>query len=65
MRMLLVGAGQLAQVLSQLAVAMDFEVIVTDTRREVLDQWAGPPVSSHRRIAPMTLLQPTIPMISR
>ena len=44
MRMLLVGAGQLAQVLSQLAVAMDFEVIVTDTRREVLDQWAGPPV---------------------
>jgi xanthine dehydrogenase accessory factor len=44
MRMLLVGAGQLAQVLSQLAVAMDYEVIVTDTRREVLDQWAGPPV---------------------
>lgn len=45
MRMLLVGAGQLAQVLSQLAVAMDYQVIVTDTRPEVLNQWAGPTVT--------------------
>ncbi len=45
MRMLLVGAGQLAQVLSQLAVAMDYQVIVTDTRPDVLNQWAGPRVS--------------------
>jgi len=45
MRMLLVGAGQLAQVLSQLAVAMDYQVIVTDTRPDVLNQWAGPRVT--------------------
>lgn len=45
MRILLVGAGQLAQVLSQLAVAMDYQVIVTDTRPDVLNQWAGPRVT--------------------
>jgi xanthine dehydrogenase accessory factor len=45
MRMLLVGAGQLAQVLSQLAVAMDYQVVVTDTRPDVLNQWAGPRVT--------------------
>lgn len=44
MRMLLVGAGQLAQSLSELAVAMDYEVLVTDPRPEVLAQWAGPEV---------------------
>ena len=45
MRMLLVGAGQLAQVLSQLAIAMDYQVIVTDTRPDVLNQWTGPRVT--------------------
>lgn len=45
MRMLLVGAGQLAQVLSQLAIAMDYQVIVTDTRPDVLSQWTGPRVT--------------------
>lgn len=44
MRMLLVGAGQLAQVLSSLALAMDFDVVVTDPRDSMLDQWAGPDV---------------------
>ena len=44
MRMLLVGAGQLSQALSELALAMDYEVIVTDTRSEVLAQWQGPDV---------------------
>jgi xanthine dehydrogenase accessory factor len=44
MRMLLVGAGQLAQSLSELALAMDYEVLVTDPRPEVLAQWAGPEV---------------------
>jgi len=42
MRMLLVGAGQLAQSLSELALAMDYEVIVTDPRQSFLDQWSGP-----------------------
>lgn len=42
MRMLLVGAGQLAQSLSELALAMDFEVLVTDPRAELLSQWPGP-----------------------
>jgi len=44
MQMLLVGAGQLAQVLAQLAQAMDFDVLVTDTREGVLEQWQGPDV---------------------
>jgi len=44
MQMLLVGAGQLSQVLAQLALAMDFDVIVTDTRDQQLAQWQGPPV---------------------
>ena len=42
MRMLLVGAGQLAQSLAELALAMDYEVIVTDTREHILEQWEGP-----------------------
>lgn len=42
MRMLLVGAGQLAQSLSELALAMDYEVLVTDPRQEALNQWEGP-----------------------
>lgn len=44
MQMLLVGAGQLAQVLAHLALAMDYEVIVTDTREDVIAQWQGPDV---------------------
>ena len=54
MQMLLVGAGQLAQVLAQLALAMDYEVLVTDT---------GTPFSPNGRVrrypccmaCPMTL----------
>lgn len=44
MRLLLVGAGQLAQSLSELALAMDYEVLVTDPRKELLANWAGPGV---------------------
>ena len=43
-RMLLVGAGQLATTLSELAQAMDYEVIVTDPRENLLNQWNGPAV---------------------
>ncbi len=42
LRMLLVGAGQLAQSLAELALAMDYEVLVTDPRQRMLDQWEGP-----------------------
>ena len=42
MRMLLVGAGQLAQSLAELALAMDYEVLVTDPRENSLQQWSGP-----------------------
>lgn len=41
-RMLLVGAGQLAHSLAELGMAMDYEVIVTDPRQQILDQWQGP-----------------------
>lgn len=44
MRMLLVGAGQLAHSLSELAMAMDYEVIVTDPRQAMLAQWQLPGV---------------------
>ncbi len=44
MRMLLVGAGQLSQSLAELAVAMDYEVIVADPRPEMLEQWHGPSI---------------------
>lgn len=44
MRMLLVGAGQLARNLAELGLAMDYEVIVTDPRQALLDQWEGPAV---------------------
>lgn len=44
MRMLLVGAGQLAHSLAELAMAMDYDVIVTDPRQAFLDQWQLPQV---------------------
>ena len=44
-RMLLVGAGQLSQTLSELAVAMDYQVFVTDPRKELLAQWGGADVT--------------------
>jgi xanthine dehydrogenase accessory factor len=44
MRMLLVGAGQLAHKLAELGLAMDYEVIVTDPREQLLRQWEGPAV---------------------
>lgn len=47
MRMLLVGAGQLAQVLCTLALPMDFDVQVLDSREEAISQWGGPPIPLH------------------
>ena len=43
-RLLLVGAGQLAASLSTLALAMDYEVMLADSREWALDQWQGPQV---------------------
>ena len=43
-RLLLVGAGQLAANLSTLALAMDYEVVLADSREWALDQWKGPEV---------------------
>lgn len=43
-RMLLIGAGQLAQTVAELAVAMDYQVLVCDPRPQLLAQWAGVPV---------------------
>jgi len=43
-RLLLVGAGQLAANLSTLALAMDYEVLLADSREWALDQWQGPEV---------------------
>ena len=38
------GAGQLAASLSTLALAMDYEVLLGDSREWALDQWQGPSV---------------------
>lgn len=43
-RLVLVGAGQLAACIASLAIAMDYEVMVTDSRDWALEQWAGPEV---------------------
>jgi len=43
-RMVLVGAGQLSRILAELALAMDYQVVVCDPRRELLDQWTDPGV---------------------
>ena len=43
-RLLLVGAGQLAANLSTLALAMDYEVLLADSREWALNQWQGPEV---------------------
>ncbi|MDG2460611.1 MAG: XdhC family protein [Luminiphilus sp.] len=44
-RLLLVGAGQLAASLSTLAMAMDYEIILADSREWALEQWQGPEVT--------------------
>lgn len=44
MRLLLVGAGQLGQSLAELALAMDYEVLVVDPRPRMREQWQGPTV---------------------
>ena len=43
-RLLLVGAGQLAACIATLALALDYEVLLTDAREWALDQWQGPAV---------------------
>jgi len=40
-RLLLIGAGQLAQSLSLLASMLDYRVVVCDPRRQAIDAWRG------------------------
>lgn len=40
-RMLLIGAGALSETLSQLASAMDYQVLINDPREDVLARWEG------------------------
>ncbi|MEE4658841.1 MAG: XdhC family protein [Halieaceae bacterium] len=49
-RLLLIGAGALSETLSQLASAMDYQVMVNDPRPEALQRWQGEAVA---RIAGM------------
>ncbi len=49
-RLLMVGAGQIAHYLAEIALALDFEVILTDPRPEQLAAWTGPAIT---RIAGM------------
>jgi xanthine dehydrogenase accessory factor len=45
-RLLLVGAGQLAADVATLALAMDYEVILTDSREDALSHWQGPSIET-------------------
>ncbi|MBV1916105.1 MAG: XdhC family protein [Pseudomonadales bacterium] len=38
-RLLLIGAGQIATYLSEMAQSVDFQVLVCDPRQEIIDQW--------------------------
>ena len=44
-RLVLIGAGQLAETLSALALQMEYQIIVLDPRQDKVDQWRGPDVS--------------------
>jgi len=44
LRLLLIGAGQLAQSLSLLASLLDYRVTVCDPRRRAIEDWRGPDV---------------------
>jgi xanthine dehydrogenase accessory factor len=44
LRLLLVGAGQLAQSLALLATLLDYRVTVCDPRRRAIEDWRGPDV---------------------
>ncbi|WOJ95751.1 XdhC family protein [Congregibacter brevis] len=44
-RMLLVGAGQLAASVAELALGLDYDVLVCDPRDDARADWRGPPVS--------------------
>lgn len=43
-RMLLVGCGQLAASVAELAIALDYDVLVCDPREEARQDWRGPDV---------------------
>ncbi len=45
-RLLLVGAGQLAADVATLALAMDYEVILVDSREYALNTWQGPNIET-------------------
>ena len=44
-RLVLIGAGQLAETLSALALQMEYQIIVLDPRQDKVDEWRGPDVS--------------------
>ncbi len=46
-RLVLIGAGQLAETLSTLALQMEYQIVVLDPRPEKVDEWRGPDVSVH------------------
>ncbi|WP_051516809.1 XdhC family protein [Herbaspirillum sp. RV1423] len=49
-RLLMIGAGQLSQVLAGMALALDYEVLVCDPREEYADGWQ---IAGARRLAGM------------
>ena len=52
-RLLLIGAGQLSQVLASMATALDFEVLVCDPREEYAQTLFDRPIANVRRVEGM------------
>jgi xanthine dehydrogenase accessory factor len=55
-RLLIIGAGQLAQYVGELAVACDYEVLVCDPRPEYADTWSVPGTALLRTMPDDTVL---------
>jgi xanthine dehydrogenase accessory factor len=56
-RMLLIGAGQLAHYVAQLAVSCDYQVLVCDPRSEYADVWSVPGTALLRTMPDDTVLE--------
>jgi xanthine dehydrogenase accessory factor len=55
-RMLIIGAGQLTQYLAEMALALDYQVIICDPREEYADAWSVPGTQLLRTMPDDTVL---------
>jgi len=56
-RLLVIGAGQMSRYLAQMALALDYEVLICDPRAEYADAWAVPGTTLMRSMPDDTVTQ--------